>query len=212
MQTVRLRILDFIKNHRSATAAEISQAFHMSKANARRHLMILVDEGVIQVVDEHPASGKGRPGRVFAVSESTLGDNFDILSSALLESIAALSEKVEPLQTYRAVAKRMAEKMISTINSREKSGFYTSSLTHRLNNLAKILNAAHYQSRWEAHRESPHLILGHCPYAAILNENPQLCDLDAEIIHSLAGQPVEQKARLVKDPSGFRYCVFSILP
>jgi predicted ArsR family transcriptional regulator len=209
--TARQRILEFIQNHRTATAAEISQAFQMSKANARRHLMILLEQDSIQVIDERPVPGKGRPGRVFAASKAVLGNNLEILSAALFEKILGLPFQLPARDTITNLAECMAAMMIAEANFAVMSGVRSQSLTRRLTDLTQVLNNVHYNSRWEAHSDSPHLILGHCPYAAILDEHPQLCHLDAEIIQCLLGRPVKQKVKLAKDASGTRYCVFMVL-
>ena len=83
-------------------------------------------------------------------------------------------------------------------------------LTRRLFRTTEILNQHHYQARWEARPEAPRLVLGHCPFSAILKEHPELCKLDAYLIEHFTGTSVEQTAKLAKDPSGLRFCMFRI--
>jgi predicted ArsR family transcriptional regulator len=67
-----------------------------------------------------------------------------------------------------------------------------------------------YQARWEAHADAPRLTLGHCPYAAILPEHPELCALDAALLETLLGAPATQVAKLARDGRGGMYCLFVI--
>ncbi len=87
MKTVRTRILEYIRSHRAVTVAELSLAFQMTPANARHHLASLLDQGLLQVIAPRPASGKGRPARIFAISEQALGDNFGLLATILLDQL-----------------------------------------------------------------------------------------------------------------------------
>ena len=60
-------------------------------------------------------------------------------------------------------------------------------LTRRLYRTTEILNQQHYQARWEARPDAPRLVLGHCPFSAILEEHPELCKLDAYLIERFTG-------------------------
>jgi predicted ArsR family transcriptional regulator len=85
VKTARQRILEYIRNHRAATVAELSLVLQTSPSNIRHHLSILQEQGAIEVIGERPADGKGRPMKVFALAERYLGNNLDLLTSALLE-------------------------------------------------------------------------------------------------------------------------------
>jgi predicted ArsR family transcriptional regulator len=82
------------------------------------------------------------------------------------------------------------------------------SLTHRLYQAVQRLNELGYQARWEAHSEAPRLLLGHCPYAAILPGHPELCKMDAYLLEGLLGVPVAQTKKRAQDSRGARYCLF----
>jgi len=84
----------------------------------------------------------------------------------------------------------------------------TKNLTQRLTQAVQHLNQLNYQARWEAHADGPRLILGHCPYAAIIDRHPELCRIDSHLLEQLLGQPVTQNAKLMTSPQGSRYCLF----
>jgi predicted ArsR family transcriptional regulator len=84
------------------------------------------------------------------------------------------------------------------------------SLTKRLSQTIQVLSQHHYQARWEAHSDGPRLLLGHCPYAAILEKHPELCRMDAYILEELVGTSVEQVARLARNSRGMTFCIFRI--
>ncbi len=70
------------------------------------------------------------------------------------------------------------------------------------------LNRLGYQARWEAHASAPRLVLGHCPYAAIIAAHPELCQMDAALLEKLARSPATQAEKLAPDNQGLLHCVF----
>jgi predicted ArsR family transcriptional regulator len=210
MKTVRERILDYIRSHRALTVAELSLAFQMTPANARYHLAILLELGLLQVVAARPVSGKGRPAHIFAISEQALGDNLDLLAGILLDRLASQTEAEQLESALKQLATQLASRMAAGGKQSETTAKAGENLTRRLYRTTEILNQQHYQARWEARPEAPRLVLGHCPFVAILKEHPELCKIDAYLIEQLTGSPVKQTAKLAKDPSGLRFCQFRI--
>jgi predicted ArsR family transcriptional regulator len=210
MKTVRERILESIRSHRAVTVEELSLAFQMTPANARHHLSALLDQGLLQVVGDRPRSGKGRPAHIFAISEQALGDNFGLLAGLLLDQLAIQAGPDQLESIVRELAAQMASRMAAGVIKTGVPINLSESLTRRLYRAMEILNQHHYQARWEARPDAPRLVLGHCPYVAILKAHPELCKLDAYLIEHFAGVPVEQTAKLAKDPAGLRFCMFRV--
>ena len=204
MKTSRERLLDYLNTHHPLTAVEISQALRMTEANARHHLGILKSQGLVDVIGTRPAAGKGRPLLLYSPSEQRLGDNLSSLAQALLEELLADIPEAEQKKALRRVARRMPAQ---TLTSRQQPA----NLTQRLFSAIQQLNDWHYQARWEAHADGPRLVLGHCPYATILPEHPELCTLDAMILERLLDKPVEQVARLAHDARGLPHCIFRLV-
>jgi predicted ArsR family transcriptional regulator len=210
MKTVRVRILEYIRSHRAVTVAELSLAFKMTPANARHHLATLLEQGLLQVIDKRPASGKGRPAQIFAISEQGLGDNFDLLAGILLDQITLQIDPQQIDSVLTQLADQLAGRMVVRGDQAEAVTKAGENLSRRLYRATEVLNQRHYQARWEARPDAPRLVLGHCPFSAILKEHPELCKLDAYLIERLTGAPAEQTAKLVKDPTGLRFCMFRI--
>lgn len=210
MKTVRQRILDFIRSQRIVTAGDLSKTFRMSEQNARYHLSKLVEQGLVQKVDNRIQQGKGRPAMAYSPSRKILGNNLDLLSSAMLQFLLDKSNSKTGEQVIQELAALVMEKMLIDTENQSKFSQFGIPLTRRLNQLTKILNEYHYHSRWEAHKDSPRLILGHCPFSEIISEHPEICRLDARLIENLLENHVEQIAKLSKDPSGLMFCMFRL--
>ena len=208
MKTSRQRVLEYIRTRKVVGSAELSRVFKMTPANARHHLSVLQEQGLVQVVGQLPAEGKGRPARLYSLAEQVQSHNLDGLAAALLDELLAGLDPSEVVQ----VTGRLAQRLIwaGQPGSEALPGDHPTrrSLTQAILQAVQRLNARHYQARWEAHAESPRLILGHCPYAAIIAEHPELCRMDAALLELLLERPVSQAARLAPDPQGGTFCLF----
>lgn len=199
MKSTRERILDYLSNHRSVTAEELSHALHMTAANVRYHLAILLKRGLVAVSGERPSKGRGRPAKVYSLPHHKMGENFGLLASALLNQ--AMDGKDS--QEQKELLTRIAQLLIG--KSQPGAG-----LSKQLFQTVKRLNELNYQARWEAHADAPTLIFGHCPYLSILADHPELCALDAALLEEMLANPITQTAKLARDSGGGTYCMFKI--
>jgi len=231
MKTSRQRILEYIQAQRAVTIGELSDVFHTTEANIRHHLSILIQSEQIAVVGERPAAGRGRPAQLFGPPQHSLGDNLDLLVDALLSEI----EAGLPAETQQRLIKRVSERFSARIQGgaatseggaatseggaadpdphpgrQSKPATRTAPTPLRLIQAVQQLNEHHYQAHWEARPDSPRVILGHCPFAAIIDGHPWLCLVDAHVLKNLLGLPLEQIAKLVPDGPVNRNCIFRL--
>ena len=197
--STRHLILDYLASKQIGAAPEIARAINMTSANVRHHLSILLDEGAIVVIGERLTKGRGRPSLLYAVSHHSHQHNLDRLASVLLEDMLINSASEELPIALRRIAKRL-------LGDYE----FSASLTQRLYQAILRLNEMHYNAHWEAHAEAPYLIFGFCPYARIIAEHPELCELDVHLIEALLGRPARQVDKLTKDERGATFCRFMI--
>jgi len=201
MTTTRKLIIDYLQIKPLATTTELSHALKMTAANVRHHLSVLMEEGAVEVIAKQPPQGRGRPAHLYNLSQQAHRHNLDGLASALLKSYLSNNTPENQSTSLRQIAKNLA----STASLKPAT-----SLPQRLYQAVHRMNEMGYQARWEAHSEAPHLILGHCPYAAILPEHPELCQLDSFMIEDLVGVPARQAKKLAQDLRGARYCLFMV--
>lgn len=184
MQTSRQKILTHLRKTRSASAREIARALKMSSPNVRYHLSMLCSDGRVEIVSTIRRERRGRPEKVFSLSEASQGDNMPALTAALLaEAGTALN-----VQSLAGHMLKMDE-------------FEDIPFSKRLGILVERLNAMHYQARWEAGAEGPRILPGRCPYARIDPVFPVICQMDEALIQEAMGRPV---MRLQKNETGGR--------
>ncbi len=205
MQSTRQRILDYLEQRGAASARQLAQAFGMTPANLRRHLGILQTRGLVTLSTRH--NGRGRPEQVYTLAASAQPDNLKRLSVALLDQSKGRGQD--------ARLKKLAAQLLSDGNPNFQSPVSDLSprfatITQRLVVAVQRLAPLGYRPRWEARPNRPQVVFGHCPYAAIIADHPELCRMDAHLLEALLAAPVEQITKLQVGPQGTPQCVFML--
>jgi predicted ArsR family transcriptional regulator len=194
--TTRLRILDYFRRHQTASVRELSRMLGMTGANIRHHLAVLESNDLIEVIGQRK-EGRGRPMQVYGLSRRMMGDGLDKLAGALLDAWLRSDVAGQQEAGLRAVAVRLAGEIeIDT------------PVMKLLVQAIEKLNGLHYQAHWEAGSAGPRLILGHCPYAAIIADHSELCRMDSYFLEARLDSSVEQTAKLQLNDKGLPFCAF----
>jgi predicted ArsR family transcriptional regulator len=182
----------------------------MTPANVRHHLRVLIDEGAVELATRIPPHGRGRPSLLYALTQKSQIHNLNGLAHALLDTYLNTQPAEERSQLLHQIARYLAinEERKPVSQQVHQQASLLVNLTHRLNLAIQHLNKMGYQARWEAHSEAPRLLLGHCPYAAILPDHPELCQMDTYLLEELLGVPARQTKKRAQDSRGTRYCLF----
>jgi len=199
MKTSRQQVFEVIRSQKSVTAADLSRILTMTQANARHHLAVLEELGIIEVIGQRRLAGKGRSAKVFGLSAIIRGNNLALLARALLAENPASDTSL-----YQRLANRL---LVNEIPKREGK---KASMTTQLMNAVDHLNQMNYASRWEAWTDGPHIVFSQCPYRDVIDHFPELCQMDAALLQELMIRPVEQLSKLSLDQQGGRTCIFRI--
>ncbi|MBU2611558.1 MAG: ArsR family transcriptional regulator [Chloroflexi bacterium] len=204
MPTTRQQILAYIRKHGAACAADISRAMQMTPANARHHLAHLETNGLIEVVHRRHGEGRGRPVSIYGLSHAARGDNLEHLAGAMLDLWQADLSPEKRERLLRGIAHRLAA-------SGRTASTGAVSLTRRLTRTVDRLNVLQYQARWEAGAAGPRIILGHCPYAGIVESHAELCQVDAFFLEECLGMSAQLTAKLEPGRQGLPFCSFVLI-
>jgi len=198
--TTRFRILEYLRKNQTSSGHELSRALGMTGANIRHHLAVLESNGLVESIS-HRQEGRGRPLKIYGLSRRVVGDGLEDLARTMLDIFVKSQTREAPEVSLRSVALRLAG---------ESSPVPERQLTRRLNQTIDRLNELHYQARWEAGVDGPHIILGQCPYSAIITNYPELCRMDAFLLEQRTGMPAEQTTKLQPSAKGYPFCTFKI--
>lgn len=198
MTNARQKILKYVLEEQSATVDELSKVFRVTPANIRHHLSILVDQGSVKIIGYKARDGKGRPAQIYTASQRSEQNNLEQLADTLLSTLLSSAQSDGSSALLQGIALQMAGKLIVDKHNP----------TRQVYSAIRALNRMSYQAHWEAHIENPRVIIGHCPYQAILDRHPEICQLDAFLLQELLGTPVEQAGKLSVNAKGLPECVF----
>ncbi|MGA7193348.1 MAG: winged helix-turn-helix transcriptional regulator [Anaerolineales bacterium] len=200
MTTSRQRVLNYLKKQRSASAAQIGRALNMSAATVRHHLSIMLSDGRITIIGAKRSGERGRPVKLYKLSEKYLGDNFALLSDAVLNEMLKKLSPAKQKEVIHAIAKRFALQF--------DANDLNFPMAKQLSLIIEKLNAYHYQARWEAGADGPRILFAHCPYAAIIEKHPELCQMDEILLGKLMNVTTHQLAKIDQQSAGSPYCIF----
>jgi predicted ArsR family transcriptional regulator len=200
MATARQKILRYILEERGVTVEALSRVFKVTQANIRHHLSILVEQGSVRVIGKMEQNGKGRPSQIFTASQRSDQNNLEQLTDTLLSTLLSDAQPENSNVLMHEIARQMVSKTIVDKHNP----------TRQLYSTIRALNRMSYQAHWEAHIENPRIMLGHCPYQAILAHHPEICQLDAFLLQELLDTPVSQAGKLSPNTKSLPECVFLI--
>jgi predicted ArsR family transcriptional regulator len=199
-QQTRKQIVHILEQRETASARELSRLLDVTPSNIRHHLSILIEQGSVKIAGYKESRSRGRPSAIFTLIQPTLKDNLDLLSSILLQSISEELSSGSQENKLRWLAQRLCAEFPQPVKNP----------TQNLYAAIQTLNSLNYHARWEAHVDSPRIMFKHCPYARILEDHPEMCQVDGYLVESLTGVPSRLIAKRTLAPDGNRYCIFRI--
>jgi predicted ArsR family transcriptional regulator len=200
--TARRRVLDYVLRRPGASPAQIGRALSLSPATVRHHIRILCNDDRIVSGGVSRTRGRGRPPELYWPGDKLLGDNLRLISDSLLRAWPRSGRGAGP----RDPVAPLAEGLLQEIGPVPDDG----TLARRLAGLVDALGNAHYHARWEAGAEGPRIIFGHCPYAAIIEDHPELCQMDQAALAKYMRADVTQLTKIDVRRHSVNQCVFAM--
>lgn len=199
MKATRQRLIEYLDEKKIACAHELGRSLNLTPANIRHHLSILEKEGVVEVFASRQENRRGRPALFFRLTKQVTSHNLDNLASTLLELTINKLSPDDRILHLKMIAQHLVGDVIIELNP-----------TKRLYTAIQNLNKMKYYAHWEARREGPRIIFSHCPYAAILPEHPELCQIDIYLLEAMVTGKIIPIARLEASTQNLPQCIFSV--
>ena len=174
-----------------STAAVLGERLGLTAAGIRRHLDLLVSEGVLEARDPRASSirGRGRPSKVFVMSDSgreKFEHSYDDLAVAALKFMSAQSGE----HFVNAFAQSRADDI------ERKASVALAKRSHTAEALAGFLTEQGYAASVHDKPMGQELCQHHCPIAHVASEFPQLCEAETEALSKLLGTHVQRLATI----------------
>lgn len=158
--STRKKILEYLLTHSSATVWELSTWLHLTKADVRYQLNLLMTEGMIQrnsPPEIHPEPG--RPSASFALKSK----NLPPVVSRYLEGLGSLLTDPNVEDATREFV------LESIIQSLTKDFHPHSTGSQKMDEIIQYLEGLGFQAKWEPGTSGPKIIIYNNPAAFYLN-------------------------------------------
>jgi predicted ArsR family transcriptional regulator len=174
-----------------STASTLSKRLALTPAGIRRHLDLLVADGILEARDPRVGStrGRGRPSKVFLMTDegrSQFEHSYDDLAVAALKFMATHSGD----HLVTAFAESRAEDI------ERKATSFLAKRTKKIDALASFLTEQGYAARVEKRGTGEEICQHHCPIAHVAAQYPQLCEAETQAFSRLLGTHVQRLATI----------------
>lgn len=200
MQRTRRTLLDHVQRHPGATVDELAAAAGIAPITVRAHLGVLLEDGLLRSAEQR--RGRGRPVRRYYLTEAAethFPKHYDRLALDLLSSLAELQGVPAVRALVHHVAQGQAAELLPLVEGKP--------LSDRVAAIAAIIDGQGGAAAWEragggfvVHERS-------CPYASVSRCSDHVCEIDRQVVATLAGAPVTVTQRL---RDGAESCDFEI--
>lgn len=174
-----------------STAAVLGERLGLTPAGIRRHLDLLVADGVLEARDPRASSirGRGRPSKVFVMSDQgrqSFEHSYDDLAVAALKFMSAQSGAQLVTAFAQSRADDIERKATAAIAKRSR----------KVDALAVFLSDQGYAATVTEKPMGHELCQHHCPIAHVAAEFPQLCEAETEALSRTLGTHVQRLATI----------------
>jgi predicted ArsR family transcriptional regulator len=168
----------------SHTVDELAQALDLTHTAVRAHLAALERDGLVKQRSERRGSGK--PSSVYdltAAAEYLFPKSYGLYLDQLLDILGERTPTDEVETLLREVGRRIAAQW--TIQHGD--------LPVRLDEAAEVLNELGGLMERETEGETLCIRGYRCPFAAVVQDHPEVCGLAETLVTELVGVPIQEQ-------------------
>lgn len=195
-------IARLILEHGPATASTLSQALALTPAGIRRHLDLLVADGILEARDPRDSSirGRGRPSKVFLMTDvgrAKFEHTYDDLAVSALKFMATHSGDHLVAAFAESRAQEIEAKATEYFSQYAKKGNDKKvGKEDTVAALADFLTEQGYAASVEERGSGEEICQHHCPIAHVAAAYPQLCEAETQAFSRLLGTHVQRLATI----------------
>lgn len=189
----RERVATSILEHGPSTAADLARRLGLTPAAVRRHLDLLLADGVVAQRQPRATTGRGRgrPAKVFMITDAgrdTFAHAYDDLA---VDALGFLAETAGDGAVVEFAARRLrglTEKYRPLVDA--------APVDERPRVLAEALSADGFAASAGTTPAGAQICQHHCPVAHVAAEFPQLCEAETAMFAELLGSHVQRLATI----------------
>jgi predicted ArsR family transcriptional regulator len=206
-QPTRERVVRSILVNGASTAAALAERLDLTAAAVRRHLDVLLEEGMIEAREPRTVAtrGRGRPAKVFVLTEAGR-DHFDQQYDDLaVQALRFLAETGGD-----EAVREFANRRVAFIEDRFDATLDADPRLSPTEALAQIFTEEGYAASVRQIPVGDQLCQQHCPVSHVAHEFPQLCEAETEAIGRVLGRHVQRLATIAHGDGVCTTCIPNI--
>ncbi|MEZ4504150.1 MAG: ArsR family transcriptional regulator [Dehalococcoidia bacterium] len=209
MERTRDEVVRLLHEDGPSSAASLAERIGVSEGAIRRHMDIMLGEGLVQT--ELERHGRGRPSIRYSLTEAgeerSAAAHYQRLLDRIFPALANLPREAVSGANGATVVERVFESMAADV-AREYSPRVTSALLdERVQQVARALEDEGILTEVVDEGDCFRLLNVGCPYRSAAEEHHAACEADRLTIQLLLDAPVEQVATAVGGSSTCQYLV-----
>ena len=214
MQRTRDEVVRILHEQGAGSVAELSAALGVSEGAIRRHMDIILAEGLVDArLERH---GRGRPAVRYSLSEAgeehTAARHYSRLLDRLYPALAELSQESVEGEPGTVVLERVFEQIASDVAREYAPQVRSEELSERVEQVAEALREDGILRDVVDEGEVFRLRNVGCPYRSTAQKTHAACAADRRVIELLLDRPVEQVATAVGGSLTCEYLVSKLSP
>lgn len=195
------RLLELLKRGGPQTVQDLAVGLGVSVPGARRHLIDLQEQGLIEARTERPG-GRGRPQHVFGLTdrgEAAFPKTYSTLCVDVLRHVQELFGEGAVLQVLDARSAELAQRLRGDLPD-------TLPLEERVRRLSEWLTGAGFDAVVEPGEDGAwYVVERNCPNLTVARQYPQLCRSELGMFVGVLGVPVTRETRIACGQGSCRY-------
>ena len=203
-QPTRERVVRSILVNGASTAAALAERLDLTPAAVRRHLDVLLEEGMIEARQPRTVAtrGRGRPAKFFVLTEAGR-DHFDQQYDDLaVQALRFLAET-----GGEDAVREFANRRVAFIEDRFDATLAANPRLSPTEALAEIFTEEGYAASVRQISVGEQLCQQHCPVSHVAHEFPQLCEAETEAIGRVLGRHVQRLATIAHGDGVCTTCI-----
>ena len=174
-----------------SSAAVLGERLGLTPAGIRRHLDLLVADGVLEAREPHATlvRGRGRPSKVFVMTDTgreKFEHSYDDLAVSALKFMASQSGEHLVKSFAKSRADEIVRKAIPTLSKR----------SNKVIALASFLTEQGFAASVAPRAKGEEICQHHCPIAHVAAQYPELCEAETQAFSELLGTHVQRLATI----------------
>lgn len=200
----RATIVEHLRREGEATVAELAALLAVSEVATRRHLAVLVADGLLATRTER--RGRGRPATIYLLTDAARA-LFPQRYDALAAEMFAFLTDAHGRDGLRAFLRWRLQREVDSL----RDAVTAEDLHGRLEQLAAALSQAGFEASVTPDGDGFRLRQQHCTIEGIAREHPEVCAYEAASFAQVLGRQVQLSRRETLADGGHA-CVCHVRP